>query len=237
MFSLVCLVVFARLGFWQWERADAKEIMLAADEIQRQAPPISLHQVPADPRSADGVRVRLTGSYLGDVFLLDNRVLDGKVGFEVLRPFLDDSDQVVIVNRGFVAMGRTRADPPEIPALNEQVAAMGTIHVEAESFGTAAANIEEIGDAKVIQVFDTDKIAAALGEEIYPHVLRLSAEDSNALPRFWPVTVMLPERHRGYAYQWWLMAIAVSVAWGVFTFRRTDSSDAGDGNEGEIDGK
>jgi surfeit locus 1 family protein len=49
--------------------------------------------------------------------------------------------------------------------------------------------------------------------------LRLDETTPSALPRYWPVTSMSPEKHRGYAVQWFLMAIAVIIAFGYFTFR------------------
>jgi surfeit locus 1 family protein len=209
-FSVVFLAVFVHLGFWQLERAEQKIELLAAQEQRAQGPGRSFP-------------VALFGRYRsGQVFLLDNRVLNGQVGFEVLVPFADDaSGQVALINRGFVAMGRTRSELPEIPALApDHGEAIGTVYV-AEGAGDAANMVAEgPGNTMIVQVADPGLIADRFDAPVYEHLIRLAVDDINALPRHWPVTVMTPATHRGYAAQWFVMALAVSIAWAIFTFRR-----------------
>ncbi|HAK50600.1 MAG TPA: hypothetical protein DCM54_01660, partial [Gammaproteobacteria bacterium] len=114
LFSLVCLVLFIYLGFWQLGRAEEKRTLIEHYETLHQKPwgALTLETLPGSP-------VSLQGSYQPEkVFLLDNRVLDGVVGFEVLTVFVDQGlGTGVIVNRGFVPMGRTRDDKVDIPPL------------------------------------------------------------------------------------------------------------------------
>lgn len=167
--------------------------------------------------------VALSGRYLsGQVFLLDNRVLNGQVGFEVLVPFADGaSGQVALINRGFIAMGRTRSELPDIPALVPgHGEASGTVYVAEAAAGAASMVAEGPGNTMIVQLADPGLIANRFDAPVYEHVIRLAADDISGLPRHWPVTVMTPATHRGYAVQWFLMALAITVAWAIFTFRR-----------------
>jgi surfeit locus 1 family protein len=226
LFSLFFLGVFLRLGFWQIERADEKEFLIERQQAATNEPPASLVSVVDSRGAADGERVSGFGRYdVQDIYLLDNRVLEGKVGFEVLHPFLDEASQTwFLVNRGFVPMGRTRDDAPDIPALvsNPQTV-IGRIYLGGKNASAGLERVAEKPFGTIVQAPDTALVAMQRGEEFHPHfpfLVRLEEHDQNALPRHWPVTVMSPAKHRGYAAQWFTMALAVMIAWAAFTFRR-----------------
>ena len=72
-----------------------------------------------------------------------------------------------------------------------------------------------------IQSLDSKALGEVLEMPLIPLIIRLAEEHPNALPRYWPATNMLPEKHQGYAIQWFSMAIAVMLAWGYFSFPKT----------------
>lgn len=228
LFSVVCLLVFVRLGFWQLDREQDKIELLAAQERQRHQPPVAIASLPRQGEEANMTPVRDRGRYdAAHTFLLDNRVLDGTVGFEVLVPFRPSgSERMVLVNRGFVPMGRTRQSMPAIPPVaTGETTLRGRVYVgeyrDVDPGDVAAA----LDSATIVQVADPEVIETLTTGDFYPHLIRLAPDDINALPRHWPVTVMRPETHRGYAVQWFAMAAAVAIAWGFFTFgrRRTET--------------
>ncbi|XOV86233.1 MAG: SURF1 family protein [Pseudomonadota bacterium] len=225
VFSLVCLALFFRLGLWQLDREKEKIAMLAASQARQQAAPVSLASLDmANRQDLQGVAVTATGFYLAEqIFLLDNRVLNGKVGFEVLVPFSDQqSGMTFLVNRGFVPMGINREVAAEIPELETDAPATGYIDIADEPnndvrenpAGYAAPGAGHV----IVQMADPGLIQAVSGIMLAPFVVRLKESDQNALPRYWPVTVMQPEKHRGYAVQWFMMACAVVIAWTAFSF-------------------
>lgn len=223
IFAFVCLVLFVNLGYWQLNREIEKREFIAelsVRESQRQMLAIEL------PIQGDlsGVPVLLTGEYGDVVALLDNRVLKGIVGFEVHQIFYDDSRQVFLVNRGFVAMGRTRADPVIIPEVRlGKMSIHGKVY---QSDGTPFQLKREQGQIKqfpaIVQQVEMERLSDSLDLDIYPYVVRLSADQPGALPRYWPNIVMAPQKHRGYAVQWFAMAFAVLIAWLFFSFRVID---------------
>ena len=233
-FSIFFLVVFTYLGFWQLERGAQKTVAIKEDKQRRLQPGISLNRLlkeAAGLRQLNGQPVLLQGSFEDDVlFLLDNRVLQGKVGFEVLVPFRDRSGQIALINRGFVPMGRTRSDIPEIPAIKQTDKPMaGNIYIPYD-FGSGNRRImqaiEKLGSGALneqtiylVQSLETEIIAEVLQQNLFPHIIRLAERSPNALPRHWPFVTMPPERHYGYAMTWFLMAVTVAIAFVVFTIR------------------
>lgn len=227
LFAFVCLALFIKLGFWQLQREDEKRRFIA----EQQTRAAQAATVAADlPSTGDlnGLPVALSGHFDPDViFLLDNRVLDGQVGFEVHQLFLDTSGRRLLVNRGFVPMGRTRQDPVDIPAVDGlPVQIQGRVYQSVNGLPLVHNGVIDPGRMPVIvQHIDIAEFGRLLEMALYPHIIRLAETETGALPRHWPGTVMLPEQHRGYAIQWFTLALVVTLAWLLFSFRRRASGE------------
>ena len=215
-FSAFFLVVFVNLGFWQLDRASEKEVMMATREAARVAGPLMLSEAPL----TSGQPVTMRGEFdENSRFLLDNRVLDGAVGYEVLVPFQATSGQTLLVNRGFVAMGRTRQDPPVVPGVPVGEVALAGEFYQVDDPGPVHA--VELGDSRqwVVQSMAITALGSLADVSFEPAIVRLAEGQPGALPRYWPDTVMQPEKHRGYAIQWFAMATALAAIYLFFTFR------------------
>ena len=236
VFSAFFVSLFLYLGYWQIERGQAKEILISEDKIRRTQTGVGLGELPTDKSQLEGLPVLLHGRFSRDnIFLLDNVVLKGKVGFEVLVLFEDLEGTSVVVNRGFVAMGRTRSDLPIIPPLvTGEGQIRGNIYVTRRqtserqvpqdliSGEMVSREIESPPDGEsplIVQSGDPVLIGSIVGRTLYPHMIRLAELEQNALPRYWPVTLMKPVRHFSYSVTWFLMAATVVVAFMVFTLR------------------
>ena len=225
LFAALCLVMFINLGFWQLDReVEKKRLQESLNELAG-SPGESLSQVGKDVMT--GKRVRLIGRFNPEVILLlDNRVLDGKVGFEVHQLFHDEFTDVLI-NRGFVQMGRTRADLPDIDRLQDFEGELeATVYKPSSDMVLLHNEVVEYNSYPVIvQHVDIVQFGDLVNREVFPHVLRLNEGEPGALPRYWPASVMSPEQHRGYAIQWFTMAFAVVAAWLAFSFRQRGHRD------------
>lgn len=223
-FFVVFLVTFLRLGLWQLDREDEKRSLIAERETKLQQAPTSASDIglAGDLR---GVPIRLDGVFNEGITLLrDNVVLNGKVGFEVHQLFEDVSGRRFLVNRGFVPMGRTRQDPVVIPAPDKGRHSLTGIVYPSMAAPMALENIDAGADGYpvIVQQVRTDWLTERLGDEVYPFVIRLNEEQPGALPRYWPDTVIPPEKHFGYAIQWFSMALAILIAWLFFSFRKEE---------------
>ena len=120
-------------------------------------------------------------------------------------------------------MGRTRKETPVIPSLRTSTFADGSLYIhEKNRFIAEEETIEVTGWPRIVQMGDPLVLQQLIGEDLYPHLFRLTESDPNALPRFWPTTIMLPVKHKGYALQWFTMALVIAMAFTFFTFRKND---------------
>lgn len=222
--TLVLLPLLLGLGVWQLERAEEKRLLLDRWQAAAERAPVSLD------RAVNGEAPRFTpvkarGQYDGGhQFLVDNRIRDNRPGFHVLTPLrLEGSGRAVLVNRGWVPMGRSRQDlpRPEVPA--GTVAIRGSLVTPPESgirLGPA-----DTGEAwpRVVQYVVPDRVSGQLGYPVLDRVVRLGPDAPGALPRDWgeaPPVPFGPERHVGYAVQWFALAATLVVIFGVVNWRR-----------------
>ena len=124
-------------------------------------------------------------------------------------------------------MGRTREDPLNLVEVHATPADIqGRIYQPESQILLLADQHQMLADfPAIVQRIDVEKMNAALGERVYPLVIRLEADQFGALPRYWPSTVMSPEKHKGYAIQWFSMALAVLIAWLFFSFSKDSHHD------------
>jgi len=226
VFSGFCLSGFLQLGLWQLEREDEKRELLSQNAQRQMLAPLEAAKLPEEG-DLEGMPVRLVGEYHEPVLLLDNKVLKGNVGFEAHQLFRDNTGLFFLVNRGFVPMGRTREDQLKFPKVHDKPADIqGRIYQPESQILLLAEQNQMLSEFPVIvQNIDGKKMIAALGERVYPLVIRLEADELGALPRHWPSTVMSPEKHKGYAIQWFSMALALLIAWLFFSFSKDSHHD------------
>jgi len=221
LFSSICLIAFVNLGFWQLERADEKTELLKVHAQQRNQPPLSATELLRRAAAVDGLPVELVGRFSGIPALLrDNVVLEGRVGFEVLEIFNDSAtNQMFLINRGFVPMAANRQIKPTIPPVSEgDMSLFGHVYVSTavdERFTPG----ELMDDLRIVQSTEPRILENLVAVALYPHLIRLEADAAFALPRRWIVTTVSSDKHMGYAIQWFLMALAVLIAFGYFTFK------------------
>jgi len=218
-FSLFFFLSFIKLGFWQLDRKDEKiTLIMKKAELSK-----SQGIQPSDITSAteSGTPVELKGAFDKKVILLlDNKILDGVVGFEVLQLFRDLSGLNFLVNRGFVPAGRTRLENPEIPKIEDFLGAFEG-YVYRQTTNPYAIEAEEVdyNFPQIVQKEDIFDLSRKLNTEVSPFIIRMRDNQAGALPRSWQVSNIRPEKHQAYAVQWFLMSLAILMAWLSFTIR------------------
>ena len=126
--TLLLLPVMIGLGIWQLERADWKQGLVDGHEGKARLSPVAFEMAMVDD-DTQYRRVFARGYYdMEHQLLLDNRTFQGHAGYHVLTPLrLADSEAVVLVNRGWVPVGNSRAVLPEIPGTTGEVLVDATI--------------------------------------------------------------------------------------------------------------
>ena len=222
--ALAGVAVLLSLGFWQLERAEWRRGQDAERELRRQLTPVYIAHFPAAGLAElDGRRVRLRGRYRERQFLLDNRMRGRRPGYQVLTPLeLAGHGQVILVDRGWIARGASRARPPAAPApVGDLLQVAGTLRRPAANPLTDRAHLfERESWPQVAQDLDYPRMAARLGElELVPAVLRLGPDEPHGYARDWPAPPMTAARHAGYAAQWFALAGLLALLFGLYWLR------------------
>jgi surfeit locus 1 family protein len=217
-FATVVLCVVA--GNWQHRRMLEKEALQARIQHAAVIAPVALPAGVEDWSAWRFRQITATGAYdARHQMLIDNKVHDGRVGFDVVTPLDLDDGRVVLVDRGWIAGGATRARLPDAPA------PAGTLTVRARIDMPPRAYYE-LGDehapaGPVWQHLDPARFATATGIPVLPIVLEaLDSTTAGDLVRDWPQPDAGIERHVGYMLQWYAFAAMAAGLWLWFTFRR-----------------
>ncbi len=222
MLALLLVIGFVMLGRWQLHRAEFKQAMLAgvAQALsQRRALPLSEAGRPEGYDWSAG-RGRFAD---GPVLLLDNQRRGDAVGVRVLAPFLPESGGMVLVDMGWLQLPGNRALPsPPIPRADLELRGLLS---PPPATGLAVGPDHVVVDPGrwLLTRVDVEALRQALGPSLAPRILRLDpalpigfARDLDVLPN-----TLTPERHRGYAVQWFGLALATLVTALFLGFRRT----------------
>jgi surfeit locus 1 family protein len=210
--------VTAWLGSWQLERAAEKLALQRRMELAQQRPPVHL---PAEPVPAETLayqRVEAHGEFRSErTILLDNRVREGRVGYEVITPLrLAPGDLHVLVNRGWVKAPRTRQELPLV------LTPPGRVRVEGIALPPSKRYLElssRTVSGAVWQNLDLERFAAAYNIALQPIVLQQRNDAGDGLLRAWPRRDAGVDTHRAYALQWFAMSALIALAYAVLVVR------------------
>ncbi|WP_191621273.1 SURF1 family protein [Marinihelvus fidelis] len=216
---------FLALGQWQAGRAVEKDQIIAAFESGEQS-----LALPAQPDDMGFSRVSLAGSFdTGRAWLVDNQVFEGRPGVHVLAPMNVTDERgaarVILVNRGWLSQGRDRMQLPDVPPPPATATVRGHL-APLKTPGLKLGEPEQALDASApwprrVLWPDMERFSAELGQPLYPLVLYLDASSPAGLDgRDWQPVAMGPDRHRGYAIQWYALAATAIGGWLVLAFRR-----------------
>jgi surfeit locus 1 family protein len=218
--------LFIGLGVWQLNRAEEKEAMLLQYELRSKRPPDSL-VLPIQHRQAwQYRRIETTGRFTSRrQFLLDNQVSRGQVGYQVLTPFKPSHyAQAVLVDRGWVPLGASRARLPDVDVTDGKVNLEGTVYLPyGRGFSLGGMADGERGWPLRVQFIDFDRMAKRLGRPLARLIIRLDPKSPHGYRREWQVTSFGPERHLGYAVQWFALAVALLVLYVAVNLERAPS--------------
>jgi len=221
--ALLAIALFASLGRWQLGRMDQKQAMLdqvAATLEQREPLPLAAAADPARARDFDWAQGE--GSFLPvPAVLLDNQQREGRPGVRVYRAFAPSGGTPLLVELGWLPLpgDRTMPQPEPIEGRQRIRGLLAPPPSAGMAKGLSAATAA--GDVLAVRL-DAPGLPALLGlDALPPRVLKLDpalplghARDLDVLPNTLP-----PQKHLGYAVQWFGLAVAVLVTALVLTFR------------------
>ena len=224
--AVLVIALFTRLGVWQLARMHEKQAMLAASRavlVERRAQPLA---IAADPqRARDYDWTEGAGRFIdAPAVLLDNQAHDGRIGVHAYRAFQPDGGAAppVLVDLGWLPLAGDR-HMPAIPRPQGALRVAGLL-APPPSGGLASGVAVRQGDGSLLSVaLSIPELRKALRlPALAPRVLKLDpalplgyVRDLDILPNTMP-----PERHLGYAVQWFGLALTVLITALFLTFRK-----------------
>ena len=147
--------------------------------------------------------------------LLDNRTRTGRVGYEVIALVKTEAG-VIPVNLGWVAGDPARRQLPAVNLPAGQKTLTGRFYVKPGEAYTLAEPVAPDTLPAVIQAYDFGTLQPAVerlsGAPLLPVFVRIAPEHPLAYQADWPVVNQSPDKHVGYAVQWFTMAGVLLIA-------------------------
>lgn len=222
MATAVAVVITAGMGVWQLSRAGEKQARQAAMDAQSTKSPLTAAALRAavDPMSLLHQRARLRGTWAADALIfLENRPMDGRVGFLVLMPLVLEGEGggAVVVQRGWVPRGF--ADRTLLPRIATPA---GVVEIEGR-MALPPSDLYALGSPTVgpiRQNLDLRQWRVETGLPLLPITVQQTGTNAEGLVRDWPVVNLGVEKNYGYAVQWFGMATVFAALYVWFQIVR-----------------
>jgi surfeit locus 1 family protein len=212
--TLALLALLVSLGRWQLRRADEKQQLYDAFAAGTESTTLVAGTTPPLRRFR---HVEARGRYdPARQVLIDNMAnVTGRVGYFVITPFALSGGGWLLVNRGWVPLGESRAARPDVAVgAGERV-----IHGRIDQLPSPGLRMGRpaplVPPFPVVATFPT---RVDLGELLHETAwtaagdsLLLDAADPDGYARDWLPPGMAPMRHTAYAVQWFALAAALAV--------------------------
>jgi len=228
LLAIATTAAFASLGFWQLRREHEKQSMLdaAAQVLTTRA----VHSLAA---AADPARVDAYDWAVGrgefdarPELLLDNQQRNGRVGVRAYRIFMPEHGGPLLVDLGWLPLPGDRA-LPAVPRPEGTLELRGLLAPPPSTGISLGRGLMRTDNGWLLTRVDMDAIAAGTGLPVplAPRVLRLDPAMDLGFERDLELlaNTLPPAKHRGYAVQWFGLALTVLATALILTFRRSRS--------------
>ncbi len=210
LFACGIELLLLRLGFWQLERANEKQLhTVQMQEIVASKKAINLAQINLTSQKLEWVNGRLF--FLNKpIILLDNQRNEQQVGVTVYQLAHNDAKQEFLVELGWLAVSGNREFPKPEVLQGEHFVSGLLLPAPAAGFalGEAVSSLDE--HTLLATRIDIDALSKQLAKPLAARVLRIDPELDIGFERSLTVSsnTLSPEKHRAYAFQWFGLALA-----------------------------
>lgn len=221
--ALAAFAVLLALGFWQVQRLQWKEALIATIDARVNSAPQSLQEVEArfyETADVDYWPVSASGEFLHQAERHFFATWQGRSGFYVYTPLLLDDGRAVFVNRGFVPFDNKEPATRPQGQVGGEVTVTGLVRnplAEKPSFIVP----DNQPDRNIFYWKDIEVMAASADLPADTQVLPFFIDANDAanpggLPQGGVTMISLPNSHLQYAVTWFGLAAALAavfIAW------------------------
>jgi surfeit locus 1 family protein len=238
LLTIALIAMLISLGRWQLRRADEKRVLFdsfaagtdATRTIDLGTPPLRRYQ-----------HVEAGGHYdQSRQILIDNMVNAGRAGYFVITPFALTGGGWILVNRGWVPLGASRAERPAIAVAGDIRRLRGRADNMPSPGIQLGARAELAPPYPVVAAFPSRReVAQLLHESSWTSaadLVLLDPGEPDGFVRDWSAPGFPPMRHIAYAVQWFALALTLLVIYFVTNLRRRpgDASGGADGRDTDV---
>lgn len=212
------------LGRWQDGRAAQKIALQQQMTARAGAPPQAIGAALLAAGDVELRPVSVSGTFVSDwPLFLNNRPQEGKAGFYLLMPLrIEGSNTHVLVARGWLPRYTGQFD-----RLPEFATPAGTVTITGMARASMG-HVMQLGTAQpvapkaILQNLSPDEFAKASRLTVQPFFIEQSgpAPAGDKLVRNWPAPSLNVEKHQGYAFQWYALAVMALLFFVMTGFRR-----------------
>jgi surfeit locus 1 family protein len=216
--TLLVLPILIFLGFWQLDRAEQKKVILAAVTEKMNSKTLTTLPNSNVIENSRYQHIKLEGQFdRHHLIYIDNKVLFGKVGYYVVSPLLvSGSSKTVLVNLGWVVMGKTRQDLPVIKLPEGNVSISGRIKTKVDNvFSLSEKSFDNVSWPLVVQWASPQQLSDLLNIKLQPLMILTDKENNKdeqyakQFKREWKFISSSPDTHTSYAMQWFSLAFVL----------------------------
>lgn len=235
MLTVVSVGLLIKLGFWQLDRGNEK-LQYEQQLLKRsQQSPKDLELVISDWQRGNtqtqvdltrqiwnGQKVNVTlTAQSGLVFLLDNQINQGVVGYVIYmlgNVRSQGVDKRILIDLGFVAASNDRRELPELGDILLPTTMSGRLYTRSINPLSQTLGLEET-TPKRIQNLNIEELSQYSNQEVMPFVFQPQNLDSWPYELLWRPTAMKSDKHFGYSVQWFVMAVVLLLLMVLIGYR------------------
>ncbi|MGH8445012.1 MAG: SURF1 family protein [Solimonas sp.] len=224
---VVLSALMIALGIWQLRRGFDKQALLDlyAHAGQQTAQHIDSGKVAYAGQIERGyVKGRFDS---GRQLLLDNQSHDGRPGYHVLTPFMQDDGSTVVIDRGWIPQSTAQA--PDVLAAPDD---LREVHGFWRSMPEPGLRLEVDNCTarpwpRTVQYPTTSDLHCLYGDYVAQGLLLMDADTPDGFVREWQAAPELqPAKHYGYAAQWFAFTLTLIAIFVKLSFRSPNTGAA-----------
>lgn len=196
------------LGLWQIQRGQEK-IRIQQIFEKRQTQTINLNKIKIVTKDKIYSPIVIEGKFDGrHNFLLDNKIYQHRVGYEILTPFIPQNSSVaILVNRGWIPQEKNRKILPLIKTMEGNLKIEGLLIWPEKTF-----HFKTNPEKKWPKRIQTITPQFLQQQQLKPFLIVLDKKYPYGFIPLWKPIVLSASRHYGYAFQWFSLSLTLLIS-------------------------